>query len=387
MHDAVPFLPAGPEKVVFHRIVVAHNSAIRSRWHFGGSGSLMIMPDIVGDEHTLPIAEGGMPLAVGQIDPAYGFVHVLDDVSMDILLKTLDTISDFIGYLVKKEALIASGKLGSATGEEDLLAFYLRNMNADNEHDFVIPEGHKILIDESFWPSFLMSPQHIAQVEADRVSYIWDALIEQFSKNVLGGTLYHGSDHVIGYHEEGLRFLAREPRVMRRNLSKALMGLLEKVTSSGIAARVVAGTSAKNLCMCSWLWRMIMEDPSMITGQADALLSAYCRVAKLIHPEAEYVLGIGTEPYGCGGRSEDLICMDTRGWTDENYDEARRLQEETGILKNPKITMVHEQEYPAVAPTPPPVPASASSGREKVGRTAPCPCGSGTKFKWCCGRT
>jgi len=93
----------------------------------------MIMPDIVGEQHTLTFAEGGMPFAVGQIDPVRGFVHGLDDVSMNILLKTLDTISDFVRYLAKKEAFIASGKLGAATGEEDL-AFYMWNLNADDEH-------------------------------------------------------------------------------------------------------------------------------------------------------------------------------------------------------------------------------------------------------------
>lgn len=62
---------------------------------------------------------------IGQIDPEQGYVHVLDDVTFKILLKTLDTITDFVDYLERKERFITSGNLISAAGEEDLLAHYL----------------------------------------------------------------------------------------------------------------------------------------------------------------------------------------------------------------------------------------------------------------------
>ncbi len=43
-----------------------------------------------------------------------------------------------------------------------------------------------------------------------------------------------------------------------------------------------------------------------------------------------------------------------------------------------------EEEKPEVAP-PSPAAAKAQSGKGKVGRNDPCPCGSGKKFKKCCG--
>lgn len=374
-------------KTAFHRIVVAHNSAIRSRRHFGGSGSLMIIPHIIGEQHTLPIAEGGMPFAVGQIDPARGFVHVLDDVSMDILLTTLDTVSDFVRYLVKKEAFIASGKLGAATGEEDLLAYYMWNLNTDGEHDFVVPaDVDEVSIDETSWVSFRSSPQRLAQIEADRISYVWDGLIEEFSKNVLGGTLYFGPNDDVGYHESGLRYLAREPRMVRRHLSKALTGVLEMAVSSGRWARVVAPTSAKEplYVFLALANRHGMPERDYRSARV-GMLTAYCKVAKLLHPEAEFVLGLGTEPLDRGRRSEDMICIDAREWNAENYEEARQIQNETGILKNPTMTKVHEQEFPVVARTPPRVSARVTSGHKKTGRNERCPCGSGKKFKKCCG--
>lgn len=66
------------------------------RWcaRFGGSGSLILDSDIIGQAHTTPFV-------IGQVDPARAYVHVFDDTSLDIVMKTLDTVSDFVAYLCK----------------------------------------------------------------------------------------------------------------------------------------------------------------------------------------------------------------------------------------------------------------------------------------------
>ena len=78
----------------------------------------MICPDVVGNAHTDPAAESFTPFAVGIINPAKGYIHVFDDVTLNIVLSELDTITDFVKYLRKKEGLIASGKLAFAAGEK-----------------------------------------------------------------------------------------------------------------------------------------------------------------------------------------------------------------------------------------------------------------------------
>ena len=95
-----------------HRVVVAHGALNDAENVLGGSGSLMIVPGIVGDEHQLPREKGGQPFAIGRVSATKPFVHVLDDTSLDLLLKNLDTVWDFVGYLRKKEAFISSGRLG-----------------------------------------------------------------------------------------------------------------------------------------------------------------------------------------------------------------------------------------------------------------------------------
>jgi hypothetical protein len=60
-------------QVRFHRILVAHDGARRCREELGGSGSFILVPDIIGDAHT---NEKAKPFMIGQLDAAKGFVHV-----------------------------------------------------------------------------------------------------------------------------------------------------------------------------------------------------------------------------------------------------------------------------------------------------------------------
>ena len=113
----------------------------------------MIVPGIVGAAHQLPRAKGGTPFAIGLADATKPFVHVLDDTSLGLLLGYLDTVSDFVGYLRKKEAFISSGRLGMAAGEEALLGWYVGKLNDAGEHDFVVPAAagdRPMAFDESY---------------------------------------------------------------------------------------------------------------------------------------------------------------------------------------------------------------------------------------------
>jgi hypothetical protein len=167
-----------PDEMIVHRIVVAHGASVWCKRELGGTGSLMIAPSIIGEAHydlTPPMR----PFTIGQINPEKGFVHVFDDTTLDVVMETLDTISDFTNYLMRKERFIESGKLTFAAGEDDLLAFYLREINDAGEHDFVAREEFEsILIEEGFWEKFSYHPQRLAQIEADKPSYFWDELID-----------------------------------------------------------------------------------------------------------------------------------------------------------------------------------------------------------------
>jgi hypothetical protein len=146
---------------IFHRIIVAHGASEKCRAINGGSGSLMMDSSLIGASDTDRIR----PFTIGQVDPAKGFVHVFDDTSLEIVMGTLDTITDFVQYLTKKERFMTGSTTVFATGEDELLAYYLRDINAAGEHDFIIPpDTNGILIQEGFWDDFIGSREYKAQL-------------------------------------------------------------------------------------------------------------------------------------------------------------------------------------------------------------------------------
>jgi hypothetical protein len=256
------------EQARFHRIIVAHEASLRCREKFGGSGSLMMIPDIIGPAHYSDSEMQVMPFAVGQVDPQKGFVHVLDDTSLAILMTELDTISDFVGYLDKNERFIKASRLGFAAGEEELLAEYLKKVNADGEHDFIFDgDDARIGLIEGFWEDFRTSPQRAAQKKANEISYCWDALIERFSHNAMMGTQYRSSIGGFSGTERSLRFLAREKRTRRRILAESLIGMINAYPGRMIATRVVPPGTPATRTMFSYCSRISLVWPMTITGE------------------------------------------------------------------------------------------------------------------------
>jgi hypothetical protein len=223
----------------FHRIVVAHDASRACKEKMGGSGSLMIDSSVVGDAHL-----SHFPFMIGQLEPAKGYVHVFDDTTLNIVMSTLDTISDFTAYLTKEEKFLTAVRKVFAAGEEELLAIYLRNLNADGEHDFVIDGNYDSLaFEEGFWEAFGRSPERQAQIESDRISYLWDALIEKFASQLMTGRQYFTTGHPLREQEAAFRLLAREPRTIRRMLAKSLHEVFENsVNTSTWSARVMRPT-------------------------------------------------------------------------------------------------------------------------------------------------
>jgi len=332
----------------FHRVLIAHGVSNRCREVLGGSGSLMIHPGIIGNMHLLKVDEGGTPFAIGQIDPKKGFIHILDDVTIDVILTYLDTITDFVAYLEKKEKLIESGLLLAAAGEEDLLGFYLEQLNDAGEHDFIIPADKDwIVIDEGFWVHFLRSPERKAQLEANRISYSWDALIEQFSTHAMDGTQYFAYHNGIKDTEKIMRFMARENRTQRRMLSKKLLELLEKHPKDYKATRVMLPTKPKDPY---YIFLLLPHVESVSEEEYRevriSLLEAYCMITKLKFPDASDIIGIATESGTDLYRSEDALYLDCRSWTIEQELEAKSLQEDLGLLKEVKEFASTDYEFP-----------------------------------------
>lgn len=345
-HCAIPFpirLPTSGT-AIFHRIVVGHDASRACHEALGGSGSLMLDNSVIGDAHL------DRPFTIGQIDPRRGYVHVFDDTTLDIVMATLDTISDFTAYLMKKEQFLTGEKGVVAPGEEELLAIYLRNMNRDGEHDFVITGDYDcVILDEGFWDKFTKSPERLAQIEHNAISYAWDKLIEKFAFHAMTGTEYFTSGEPLREQETMFRLLAREPRTRRRVLASDLRDVLERSAHSGSPwnARVIRPLKAgdPHYVFLFVGRRHGVSDKEYRNVRAN-LLADYCRVTKLKFPDATDIVGIATEAGNPSQRSEDLLHLDASKWDEKAFSQAREIQARMGLLKNVKPKMRREYEYP-----------------------------------------
>jgi len=374
-----------PDRMRVHYIVVAHNISDRCAAHFhGSSGTLMF-------DSFLIAPDPAQPFVVGWLDIARPFVHVLDDESLDILLTTRDTITDFVRYLRWKEGFLQSAKDRKTNvlycGEEDLLANYLLSTN-DEGHGFSLP-GEPLdgfYIDEGDWNAFLESPQRSAQIEANKDSYFWDYLIEKFCKNILAGTSYDRATSFIADREKAVRMLALEPRTRRRILARGLIGLLRKTAPNVRAVRVALPDRKTDPYFCFLLMPRFDTTPidtyRQIRGQQ---LEALILVTKFVYPEALDIIGFATES-GADPiyRSEDLIYLDARKWSAEEQEHARQLQKDFNFLTDPKVHFSKDYDFPIDLPRTRSQPAHGFP-LEKNPRNKSCPCGSGKKYKKCHG--
>lgn len=364
-----------PSKATFHRIVVAHDASRACKEKMGGSGSLMIDSSVVGDAHL-----SHFPFMIGQLDPVKGYVHVFDDTTLNIVMSTLDTISDFTAYLTKKEQFLTGVRKVFAAGEEELLAIYLRKLNAAGEHDFVIDGNYDSLaFEEGFWEAFVRSPERQAQIASDRISYSWDKLIEKFAFHAMTGTQYFTSGHPLREQEIAFRFLAREPRTRRRMLATSLHEVLEQSINAAVWSARVMQPSGPGFP--HYVFLFLKRKPGLTDEEYRNIrmhvLSDYCYVTKLKYPQATDIVGIASEAGLPSRRSEDFMYLDASHWSPKDEAKAKEIQDRLGLLRNVTPRARREYEYP--------VDHRGISRRGTPSRNSPCPCGSGKRFKRCHG--
>ena len=337
-----------PEKVRVHRVAVARGISQACRKAFGdsGNGSLMIDSTLVGSQAHL-----NSPFHVGCLDHQKGFVHVFDDFSLEAVLQELDTISDFVAYLEKREKLLTDDRPKiAATGEEQLLAIYLTRTDSSGRHAFAMPDDADwIAFDEGFWEEMIASPQYLAKKKADQISYSWDKLIEHLFFTGRGLVIENGDPIPLALKESALRLMAGEPRIRRRQLAEAILGILQKAPPGRGMTRVMYSTDYPAV---SYVFLVVPELPDEANeryyDRRRLMLMSYCKVAKLICSETEYMVGIATDPIDAPRRSEDLFVLDVRDWTSEMQEEAEWLQKTCYLLLPRRLerTEGRAKEYP-----------------------------------------
>lgn len=269
-----------------------------------------------------------------------GFVHVFDEESLHTLMQELDTISDFVKYLIDKEAFYRAGKLTlfDGGGEEDLLALYLANGRKFPE------EPDLIVWDNDLWGTFKKDPEFQAKKKLDKISYIWDEIIEEMHQTYLDSNLITDVPYTssrLTDIEKAIRVMARENRRSRRLLSISLVDFLENCQTKKTKSRV----SDSSMLDARYVFLISDYDSNRKANMGELL--GRCIVARGVNQTKTKVVGLGFEFSKRVEGSATTVCyLDIPEWTSEWQDQMDYQQREFGYFTKPQVKRLTEDKYP-----------------------------------------
>ena len=363
----------------YHLVAVTRGSRDAVIKYAGGEGlgSLFVNSAIEGNAHF------ETPFFVGRPEPTKAFVHVFDEVSIELVMRELDTAVDFLDYLKARETLLnTAGSQVISHGEEELLAAYLRTMDhTGSQHVFFdaspdqgIPD--LVMFDGSHYAGLKEDAGYRRKKQADSISYEWDSLIERF--------VHHGD---LGIHaqigeptavdlELGLRLMAAESRFRRRILAQSLCDALQRVEPGMRLARLVGEHAETDETVYVFL---VMPQ----RGEANygayrqhrlATLHAYVRTARLRAPNGTTFVGIALDnPHKeQHGGSEDLLVYAQDSWSQEELAELKKMCEKFDLWKLDRVerSRYRQDEFPQASQAAPIVRLMPDDGKVNIGRNS-----------------
>jgi hypothetical protein len=317
-------------------------------------------------------------------------VHIFDSHNLPIILGELNTVSDFSSYLDEKLRAVAKFDSLAYCGEEDLLAHYLLNYDNATKQNIIgtkREDVNGVMIGEGEWHDFIKTDLYKNTKSEDRVSYLWDNLIQRTCKNAMNGTLLGNSDLFRG--ESAIFEMVKEPRFVRRALADKIKQTVVNFPDhqSQFTRQVTFLPSYRH--EVGYVFFQLRVPDSMrrkpdYRDKRQALLEIACGAARNKFTHLTKVIGIGMDAPKFAGdtNSEDFILLPCETWTDETrayYDEQNR---KWNFFETPQMQQWRDHVTQFV---PLSKPHRASKRSSKVRQNDPCPCGSGKKFKKCHG--
>lgn len=292
-----------------------------------GKTSLTLPPVESRRVHRIAVALGSkqkVPIDFG--DFGKGFVHVFDERSLMAVLGELDTVSDFVKYLIDKEAFLNSGIETFFAGEEDLLTFYL-----SQGHSFPI-EPSQILLEKGLWDALAKVPEHKTKKADQEVSYVWDNVIERLCENFRKDnyrTPWANNEFELSEIEYAVRAMARENREMRRELGERIVGLIQHSTEISNRARIIDAESSP----VRYVVMIADYDGNRELNFKE--LQARCLVARGLEHSKKTVIGILIElTKRHEGDAVSVCYVDVPEWGPEWQERMDLYQSELGFFKN-----------------------------------------------------
>jgi len=283
--------------------------------------------------HRIAIALGGEDkVFIPFGDFGKGFIHVFDAISLNIVMSELDTITDFINYLNFKEDLCKKYDVSLMGGEENLLAYYLQDF------DELPKKATSLVIADNLWANFKSKIEYENKKSADKISYLWDKMIEQLINDLKLGRIEFSIS--LDEIEIALRTMAAENRFDRRLLSKRFTELIVPVESKKLRARICPSYSG-----IIYVFLVCNRDESREIRRAE--LFNRCIVTRGLNKDSITIVGIATERFdGNKGSSLDLCHVHINKLTIEEQSMIEDIQSEFGYFKNARETKITEEEYP-----------------------------------------
>ncbi|HEM8612764.1 MULTISPECIES: YecA/YgfB family protein [Citrobacter] len=358
----------------FFLVAVTSNSTAPASKYYGriaegSSGTFMniFLSDV---KETLEL-----PFSVGDINPNKTFVHVLDEVSLQLLLTELDTISDFVAYLKEKERVIRSGYLGLSPGEDDTLGAYLSG-HGEIVDEKIVPDNTFVQIAEHEWEGLKKSSKYNYYKALKKGSVFWDETIQRFSDSILNATVGLGMENDFLSHEETVRQLASESRRSRYYLSHAFLDKFKQVPTNRRSSRIVQSIDEEGKF---YIFLFFPKDEFLsyekYRMERFSCIQMYALAAKYKYNEIKKLIIIATESKDSDGRSEDVVyCKFDKPLTKEERVLAKIAMKDYNVLTDFIPKPIDSFQISPIV-----------NNEKKIGRNDPCYCGSGKKFKKCHG--
>ncbi|WP_049273605.1 hypothetical protein [Pseudomonas putida] len=324
----------------FHLVAVTRGSVEACAKHFSGSfGTHMIQTGLSQHDYF------DLPFTTGPLDPTKEFVHVFDELSLEVLMREMTTVKDFIDYLAaRKEFLLRPNTVITSAGEEQLIAAYLMHSD-ENTLSFVpstatVPQF--ISYDVTCYPALQARPEYQTMHTQNGQSGFWDALIEKFIAVGDPTITELGANQENHETELALRLMASETRFMRRELTRQFFEMIELAKSGNYVrrARTLATRQDPSIIyiflVCPKLEGQTYDEYRRYRG---GMLLSYAQCAKLRFSEATTVIALGFDHplKDYSGGSEDLCVYIHGDYSEDERAEVESLRTALGIYAESNV--------------------------------------------------
>lgn len=287
--------------------------------------------------------------------PKSPIYHILDSANLEILLKELDTITDFINYLKEKEKAIKLSKIVTYTGEEDVMGQYLRTIEPETGKHYILKDKNKDLIvdfENMIWKNFSNSYEYKEKKILDKSSYLWDKYLQQLCEYALIGELTGNID--IFQESSPIKEMAKESRFYRRILSG---GIIQSVNYFPEIAddytrqvRLIMSEDNKSAYVFLQIKYNEQDDyETVVRPKRRQMLNIACGTLKNKHSFLQKIVGIAiNSPKHHIYADQDYILLDCKKWTRKDRSHYYNLNKDYNFWKQKnELKVVNSYEYPS----------------------------------------